>query len=70
MIDSKEFDLDEIREGLEMFDVENKGIINPLELKQTMEEMNLKEKNPFMYEMISSLCNKKEIKKKSRHNLR
>ena len=63
MIDSKEFDLDEIREGLEMFDVENKGIINPLELKQTMEEMNLKEKNPFMYEMISSLCNKKEIKK-------
>ena len=63
MIDSKEFDLDEIREGLEMFDVENKGIINPLELKQTMEEMNLKEKNPFMYEMISSYAIKKKLKK-------
>ena len=64
MTDSKEFDLDLIREGLEMFDVENKGLINPLELKQTLEEMNLKDKNPFMYEFISSLCTKKDIKKK------
>ena len=64
MTDSKEFDLDLIREGLEMFDVENKGLIDPVELKQTLEEINLKDKNPFMYEFISSLCSKKDIKKK------
>ena len=49
MLNSKEYDLDLIKEGFEMFDVENKGIIDPLELKQTLEEMNLKEKNLFMY---------------------
>ena len=63
MIDSKEFDLDLIREGLEMFDIENKGLINPIEVKQTLEEMNLKDKNPFMYEFISSFCMRKDIKK-------
>ena len=51
-----EDDIDEIRKGFEMFDVENKGQIDPIELKETMEEMNLKDKNPFIYELISSLC--------------
>ena len=51
-----EDDIDEIRKGFEMFDVENKGQIDPKELKETMEEMNLKDKNPFIYELISSLC--------------
>ena len=53
--------LNEIIKGFEMFDVENKGQINPLELKETMEEMNLKDKNPFIYELISSLCSNKDI---------
>ena len=57
-------EINEIRKGFEMFDVENKGQIDPFELKETMEEMNLKEKNPFIYELISSLCQKKEIKSK------
>ena len=51
-----EDDIDEIRKGFQMFDVENNGHVNPIELKETMEEMNLKEKNPFIYELISSLC--------------
>ena len=59
---SKKYDLDLIKEGFEMFDVENKGKIDPIELKQTLEEMNLKEKNIFMYELISSLCEDKNIK--------
>lgn len=50
-------DLNEITKGFEMFDIENKGQIDPLELKETMEEMNLKDKNPFIYEFISYLCN-------------
>ena len=57
-------DLEEIKEGFEMFDVENKGQIDPLELKETMEEMNLKEKNPFIYDIISSFCSDKSIKSK------
>ena len=61
---NQEEDLKEIREGFEMFDVENKGQIDPLELKETMEEMNLKEKNPFIYDIISSFCSDKNIKSK------
>jgi len=57
-------DLNEIIKGFEMFDVENKGQIDPLELKETMEEMNLIDKNPFIYELISSLCSYKNIKTK------
>lgn len=57
-------DLNEITKGFEMFDIENKGQIDPLELKETMEEMNLKDKNPFIYEFISYLCNNKDIKSK------
>jgi len=48
MINLIEFDFEEIRKGLEMSEVENKGIINPLELNQTMKEMNLK-KNKKIY---------------------
>ena len=61
---NQEEDLNEIKEGFEMFDVENKGQIDPLELKETMEEMNLKEKNPFIYDIISSFCSDKKIKSK------
>ena len=56
MLKSKELDLELIKEGFEMFDVENKGIINPSELKEALEDMNLKEKNLFMFELFSSLC--------------
>ena len=57
-------EINEIRKGFEMFDVENKGQIDPFELKETMEEMNLKNKNPFIYELITSLCLGKDIKSK------
>ena len=57
-------EINEIRKGFEMFDVENKGQIDHFELKETMEEMNLKNKNPFIYELITSLCLGKDIKSK------
>ena len=57
-------EIKEIRKGFEMFDVENKGQIDPFELKETLEEMNLKDKNPFIYELISYLCSRKDIKSK------
>lgn len=58
-------DLEEIRKGFEMFDVDGKGIIDPIELLEAMNSMNIKEKNPFIYEMIESLCSEKEFKKKN-----
>ena len=61
---NKEEEINEMRKGFEMFDVDNNGNINPLEIKKTMEEMNLKDKNPFIYEIISYLCTNKDIKKR------
>ena len=57
-------EINEIRKGFEMFDVENKGQIDPFELKETIEDMNLKYKNSFIYELITSLCLGKDIKSK------
>ena len=57
-------DIEEIRKGFEMFDVNGTGVINPFELLEAMDSMNIKEKNPFIYEMIESLCSEKEFRKK------
>ena len=61
---TEEDDLEEIRKGFEMFDVNGTGVIDPLELLEVMDSMNLKEKNPFIYEMIESLSSEKEFRKK------
>ena len=61
---TEEDDLEEIRKGFDMFDVNGTGIIDPEELLEVMDSMNLKEKNPFIYEMIESLSQEKEFKKK------
>jgi Ca2+-binding EF-hand superfamily protein len=47
-----------------MFDIHGTGIIDPEELLEVMDSMNLKEKNPFIYEIIESLCSEKEFRKK------
>lgn len=61
---TEESDLEEIRKGFEMFDVNNEGMIDPLELIEAMDAMNLKDKNPFIYEVIESICDEKEFKRK------
>ena len=45
-----------------MFDVNGTGKIIPLEVKEAMDSMNMKEKNPFIYEVIESLCSEKEYR--------
>ena len=55
-----DFDIEEIRKGFEMFDVDNTGYISPSELLETFEAMNLKSKNPFIYNIIQSLTNSKK----------
>ena len=39
-----------------MFGSNNNGIINPNELKEIMETMNIKLENPFLYNIINKLC--------------
>ena len=60
---TEEDDLEEIRKGFEMFDVDGTGIINPAELLEVMDSMNIKEKNPFIYEIIESLSSEREFRK-------
>ena len=61
-INDEQSELDEIRKGFEMFDVNRTGKIIPSEIKEAMDSMNIKEKNPFIYEIIQSLCNEKKYK--------
>jgi Ca2+-binding EF-hand superfamily protein len=46
-----------ILEGLEFFESsENPDIINPEEIKNLMDKLELKDKMPFIYDLISELC--------------
>jgi len=61
---TEEDDLEEIRKGFEMFDTNGTGVIDPAELLEAMDAMNMKEKNPSMYEIIESLNSEKEFRLK------
>ena len=61
---SEESELEEIRKGFQMFDTNNTGLVNPFEIKEAMESMNMQEKNPFLFEIISSLCSSDEYQNK------
>ena len=59
---NEESELEEIKKGFEMFDVNGTGKIVPIEVKEAMDSMNMKEKNPFIYEVIESLCAEKDYR--------
>lgn len=59
---NEESELEEIRKGFEMFDVNGTGKIIPIEVKEAMDSMNMKEKNPFIYDVIESLCAEKQFR--------
>ena len=61
---TEESDIEEIRKGFEMFDTNDTGKIIPSEIKESMESMNIQEKNPFIYEIISSLSTSENIDNK------
>ena len=61
---NEESDLEEIRKGFEMFDTNGTGLVNPSEIKEAMESMNMQEKNPFIFEIISSLSSSDEFQNK------
>ena len=56
--------LNAIIEGFRMLGSENNGLVNPNDLKEIMETMNIQEKNPFLYNIIKNLCRYKDDKKK------
>ena len=59
---TEKYDLETIRKGFETFDVDGTGRIFPEELLEVMDSMNMKDKNPYIYEIIESLCSEKEYK--------
>ena len=59
---NEETELEEIRKGFEMFDVDGTGKIIPSEVKEAMDSMSMKEKNPFIYEVIETLCSENQYR--------
>ena len=57
-------ELRDIIEGFQIMGSDSGGLINPNELKEIMEIMNMNEKNPFIYNIILDLCSDKEIQRK------
>ena len=57
-------DIEEMRKGFEMFDIDGTGYISPSELLETFDAMNLKSKNPFIYNIILSLTKSKKYSSK------
>ena len=64
MSNNKDSELKEIIEGFNLFGSETEGLINPIEVKEIMDIMNMSEKNPFLYNIINNLCLDEEIQRK------
>jgi len=60
-----EADIKEILKGLEFFESsENPDLINPKEIKDLMDKLELKEKMGFIYDLIDNLCSNRDIRRK------
>ena len=64
MSDKHQSELNDIIEGFQMFSSDTDGLINPNELKEIMETMNMNEKNLFLYNIINQLCSYSETNQK------
>ena len=64
MVDNEDSELKEIIEGFNLFGSETDGLINPKEALKIMDIMNMNEKNPFLYNIIQTLCSNEEIEQK------
>lgn len=64
MSDEQNSELNDIIEGFHMFSSNEESLINPNELKEIMEIMNMKEKNPFLYNIIEKFCNDPKVEQK------
>ena len=57
-------ELNEIKEGFQILGVDSGGLVNPNELKEIMDIMNMSEKNPYIYNIILALCSDEETQQK------
>ena len=64
MSDNNDSELNGIKEGFKLFGSETNAIINPAEFKEIMELMNMNEKSPFLYNIVTKLCSNEEIQQK------
>ena len=64
MSEKQDSELNDIIEGFKLFGSETDGKINPKEFKEIMDIMNMNEKYPFLYKIISNLCENEEIRQK------
>ena len=64
MSDNNDSELNDIKEGFKLFGSETNAIINPAEFKEIMELMNMNEKSPFLYNIVTKLCLNEEIQQK------
>ena len=60
----EEPELNEIIEGFRILGSENNGLVNPNNLKEIMETMNMQDKNPFLYNIIENFCRYTDVEKK------
>jgi Ca2+-binding EF-hand superfamily protein len=60
----EEPELNAIIEGFRMLGSENNGLVNPNDLKEIMETMNMQGKNPFLYNIIKNFCRYTDFEKK------
>ena len=61
MSNNNDSEMKEIIEGFNLFGSETEGLINPIEVKEIMDIMNMGEKNLFLYNIINNLCSDEEI---------
>ena len=64
MSENKDSEIKDIIEGFNLFQQEKEDLINPIEVKEIMDVMNMSEKNPFLYNIITNLCSSEEIQQK------
>ena len=64
MSNKKDNEINSIIEGFNIFGSDTGGLINPKDLKEIMETMNMSEKNHFLYKIIDNFCNDPEVMEK------
>ena len=57
-------EINEIIEGFQILGEDSGGLVNPNELKEIMDIMNMSEKNPYIYNIILALCSDEETLQK------
>ena len=64
MYSKEDSELKDIIEGFNMLGCESGGLVNPKEIKEIMDIMNISDKNPFICNIIQNLISDQEIQKK------